>query len=169
MYCSNKPCFQCCTRDSIRQNTLCCLKARHLSDTVALFYHTCRDYYSPMHWMLLKMHNHRANIYKQPTHSWSSGPVLSMSLAHSYVTLLSRMSSKAIWCSVTIVLAMVTSVFPVLRPSVTSGCLACLGSILGKVAFDGETAFHLLAKSSCRHHLPEWVPCNMASTVYWRP
>lgn len=45
--------------------------------------------------------------------------------------------------------------------SVISGALACLASVLGKVAFDGDTAFHLMATTYCDDHLPLWVPCNM--------
>lgn len=47
--------------------------------------------------------------------------------------------------------------------SVASGALACLASVLGKVAFDGETAFHLMATTSCDEHLPVWMPCTMVS------
>lgn len=48
--------------------------------------------------------------------------------------------------------------------SVISGALACLASVLGKVAFDGDTAFHLMATTYCDDHLPLWVPCNMVSS-----
>ncbi|CAM9143508.1 unnamed protein product [Ascophyllum nodosum] len=47
------------------------------------------------------------------------------------------------------------------RFSVASGVLACLASVLGKVAFDGESPLHLLARSSCHHHFAGWGGCNM--------
>ncbi|CAM9105951.1 unnamed protein product [Pylaiella littoralis] len=44
--------------------------------------------------------------------------------------------------------------------SVGSGALACFASVLGKVAFDGDTPVHVMATTSCEEHLPGLALCN---------
>ncbi|CBJ25761.1 conserved unknown protein [Ectocarpus siliculosus] len=44
--------------------------------------------------------------------------------------------------------------------SVASGALACFASVLGKVAFDGDTPFQVQATSACEEHFPELALCN---------
>ncbi|CAM9731120.1 unnamed protein product [Scytosiphon promiscuus] len=44
--------------------------------------------------------------------------------------------------------------------SVASGCLACFASVLGKVAFDGDTPFQVKTTASCRERFPEWTLCG---------
>lgn len=44
--------------------------------------------------------------------------------------------------------------------SVASGALACFASVLGKVAFDGETAFQVMAKTACEERFPGLALCN---------
>ncbi|CAN0505450.1 unnamed protein product, partial [Ectocarpus sp. 12 AP-2014] len=44
--------------------------------------------------------------------------------------------------------------------SVASGALACFASMLGKVAFDGDTPFQVQATSACEEHFPELALCN---------
>ncbi|CAM9251869.1 unnamed protein product [Ectocarpus sp. 13 AM-2016] len=44
--------------------------------------------------------------------------------------------------------------------SVASGALACFASVLGKVAFDGDTPFQVQATSACEEHFSELALCN---------
>ncbi|CAM9877465.1 unnamed protein product, partial [Hapterophycus canaliculatus] len=44
--------------------------------------------------------------------------------------------------------------------SVASGALACFASVLGKVAFDGDTPFQVKATASCREQFPELALCR---------
>ncbi|CAB1099050.1 unnamed protein product [Ectocarpus sp. CCAP 1310/34] len=44
--------------------------------------------------------------------------------------------------------------------SVASGALACFASVLGKVAFDGDTPFQVQATSACEEHFPALALCN---------
>eukprot|EP00752_Nemacystus_decipiens_P005236 g4752.t1 len=44
--------------------------------------------------------------------------------------------------------------------SVASGALATFASVLGKVAFDGDTPFQVLATASCAEHFPGVALCR---------
>lgn len=44
--------------------------------------------------------------------------------------------------------------------SVASGALACFASVLGKVAFDGDTPFQVMATTSCEERFPGLALCN---------
>lgn len=49
--------------------------------------------------------------------------------------------------------------------SLASGALACLASVLGKVAFDGNTSFHRIARQCCEHHIGGSAACSAVSAT----
>lgn len=50
--------------------------------------------------------------------------------------------------------------------SVASGALACFASVLGKVAFDGDTPFRVRATASCEETFPDLALCNAVRVPY---
>lgn len=51
--------------------------------------------------------------------------------------------------------------------SVVSGALATFASVLGKVAFDGDTPFQVVATASCAEHFPELALCRTVRVRHW--